>query len=80
MWHKKYGQVRLYFENENTGTWVAQSVKCLTLDFSPDHDLRVVRSDPRAGRGHCLRFSLSPSASLPLPKEIKENENKIFLT
>ena len=31
------------------GAWVAQSVKCLTLDFNSDHDLRVVRSSPALG-------------------------------
>ena len=25
--------------DEERGAWVAQSVKCLTLDFSSDHDL-----------------------------------------
>ena len=28
------------------GTWVAHSVKGLTLDFGSDHDLRVVRLSP----------------------------------
>ena len=28
------------------GAWVAQSVKCLTLDFGSGHDLMVVRSSP----------------------------------
>ena len=27
-------------------SWVAQSVEHLTLDFSSDHDLRVMRSSP----------------------------------
>jgi len=41
---------------------MAQLVKHLTLDFNSDHDLRVLRSSPRAG------FMLSrESASLPLP-------------
>ena len=31
------------------GTWMAQSVKYLTLDLSSDHDLRVVRSSPTLG-------------------------------
>ena len=29
--------------NSNLGSWVAQGVKHLTLDFSSDHDLRVMR-------------------------------------
>ena len=28
------------------GAWVAQSVKCQTLDFSPGHDLLVPESEP----------------------------------
>ena len=31
------------------GAWVAQSVKCRTLDLSSDLDLRVVSSSPRLG-------------------------------
>ena len=31
------------------GAWVAQSVKCLTLDLGSGHDLRVVRSNPMLG-------------------------------
>ena len=29
------------------GTWVAQSVKCQTLDFSSGHDLTVPEGKPR---------------------------------
>ena len=29
--------------------WVAQLVKCPTLDFSSGHDLRLVRSSPLLG-------------------------------
>ena len=35
---KKYG-----------GTWVAQSVERLTLDFGSGHDSRAVRSSPTLG-------------------------------
>ena len=35
--------------NIDMGTWVAQSVKHLTLDFSSGHDVRVMRSSPMAG-------------------------------
>ena len=31
------------------GTWVAQSVKHVTLGFSSGHNLRVVRSSPQLG-------------------------------
>ena len=34
---------------KNVKTWVAQLVKHLTLDFSPGHDLMVVRSSPVLG-------------------------------
>ena len=38
------------FKNSRTeGAWVAQSVECLTLDFSSGHDLRVVGSSPASG-------------------------------
>ena len=44
------------------GTWVAQSVKCLTLGFGSGCDLRVLRSSPTAGLhaqgGVCLAFSV----------------------
>ena len=45
---------------------MALSVKCLTLDFSSDHDLTVLRLSPMLGSalgGDYLRFSLSPSPS-----------------
>ena len=28
------------------GTWVAQSVKCPTLDFDSDHDLTICEFEP----------------------------------
>ena len=31
------------------GTWVAKSVKCLTLDFGLGHDIRVMRSSLESG-------------------------------
>ena len=47
------------------GTWVAQSVKHLTLDFSSGHDHGI---KPQVGLcaacGACSRFFLSPSAPL----------------
>lgn len=35
--------------NRLGSTWVAQSVKQLTLDFNLGHDLRVVRLNPMLG-------------------------------
>ena len=31
------------------GTWVAQSIECLTLDFGSGHSPRVIRSSPASG-------------------------------
>ena len=31
------------------GSWVAQPVKCLTLDFRSGHGVRVVRRSPVSG-------------------------------
>ena len=31
------------------GTWVAQSIKCLTLGFSSGHDLTVHKIEPHIG-------------------------------
>ena len=33
----------------NWGPWVTQLVKCLTLDFSSSHDLKVCGIKPRVG-------------------------------
>ena len=36
--------------NNSRGTWVAQSIERLTLDFGSDYDFRVVRlMEPHAG-------------------------------
>ena len=52
---------------ELRGTWVAQSVEHLTLDFGSGHDPRVVgflglssASGSMLSMDPCLRFSLSP--------------------
>ena len=42
---KVYGKCKLKTKT-NKGAWVAESVKCVTLDFSSGHDLRVVRLSP----------------------------------
>ena len=50
------------------GTWVAQLVKPLTLDFGSGHDLMVCAFKTGAGlRGSCSGFSVSLSLSLPVP-------------
>ena len=52
------------------GTWVAQSIERLTLDFGSGHDLMVREFEPpvrlRAGSTVCLGLSLSPSLPLSL--------------
>ena len=67
------------------GTWVAQLVGNLTLDFSSGHDLRVVPLIKlHAQREVCFRFSLSlclcPSlySPFPLPISLSKLINKIF--
>ena len=53
------------------GTWVAQSVKHPTLDFSSGHDLMVVRSSPASGSAlttQSLLGVVSLPISLPLPQ------------
>ena len=60
-----------YFKRNPLDAWVAQSVECLTLDFSLSHDLTVCGFKP------CIRLyadivepawdSLSLFLSLPLP-------------
>ena len=40
------------------GTWVAQSMECLTLGLGSGHDLRVMGSQ----RGVCYSLSLCPSS------------------
>lgn len=43
--YKLKGKVKK-IKNKSQGVWVAQPVKCLTLGFSSDHDLRVARLSP----------------------------------
>ena len=44
------------------GAGVAESVKCLTVDFDSGHDLRVLRSSPMSG-ALLSEESASPSPS-----------------
>lgn len=56
----------LFIKNtKEWGTWVAQLVKHLTLDFGSGHDLRVVGSRPVSGS--LLSGSLLEILFLPLP-------------
>ena len=48
------------------GAWVAQSFKCLTLDFGSGHDPRVVGSSPALGSALSMEPA-SDSLCLPLP-------------
>ena len=61
-------------EHPPRGTWVAQSVNGLTLDFASDHGLAVWEIEPRVGLwadgsklGACLGFWVSLSLALPFP-------------
>ena len=50
------------------GTWVAQSVKCLTLDLSSSLDLRVMSSSPiwpHAGCGASLKKKKNTDSEAP---------------
>ena len=60
------------------GTWVAQLVKCLTLDLSSGHDPRVVRLSPVFGSVLGMELasdSFSPSPASP-PTLKKQNKTK----
>ena len=54
------------------GTWVAQSVKRLTLDFGSGHGLKVHGIEPRIGlcadNAEPARDSLFPSLSARAPR------------
>ena len=40
---------KFLLKSASCGTWVTQSVMCLTLDFHSGHDLRVLGSSPMSG-------------------------------
>ena len=61
---KWLSHIRAYVKSVSWGTWVAQSVKHLTLDFGSGHDLTVHEFEP-----HIYADSAKPawdSLSLPL--------------
>ena len=67
------------------GTWVAQSVRHLTLDFGSRHDLAVRRSSPASGSVLSaqsllgilpLSLSLCPSLAFSLSKKKKNTLKK----
>ena len=61
--------------HKDRGAWVAQSVKCPTLDFSSGHDLTA----PRVDSTESTWDSLSPSLSAPPPLVLALKINKLFL-
>ena len=63
------------------GTWVAQSVKCLTLDCGSGHDLTVGKFSPMAGSVLTVRsllgiLSLPPSLPLPCLHSLSVSQNE----
>ena len=59
-----------YTKNKLSGTWVAQLVECLTLDFSLGHGLRVMELSPILGsllseESACASPSAPPPALSP---------------
>ena len=59
------------------GVWVAQWVKCLTLDFSSGDDLRTMTLSYSLGSGWacCLLKTLSLLSLLPTPSLKKKKQN-----
>ena len=35
--------IYIFLKDKSWGTWVAQSIKCLTVGFGPGHDLNLMR-------------------------------------
>lgn len=60
----------LVTKQKRRSAWVSQSVKCLPLDFSSGHELKVMSSGPAStGGGACWRCSLSASLC-PFPSAL----------
>ena len=57
------------YRKDKQGTWVAQSVRHITLDFGSGHDLMVRQFKPLMGlfTAEATWDSLSPSLTLPCP-------------
>ena len=64
-------------KNKPRGAWVAQLVKCLTLDFNSGHDLRILGSSPTSGSLLSGEFA-SPSPFARPPAHARVLINKIF--
>ena len=69
----------LDLKSHNKGAWVAQSIKCLALDFGSGHDIRVVRSNPRLGSALGVEPAgdspSAPACPTSLSKKIKNKES-----
>ena len=52
---------------EKRGTWVAQLVNCMTLDFSSGHYLRVVGSSSTSGSSLSAESACDSLSFFPLP-------------
>ena len=70
IWNHKRPQIpKAILKKKSRATWVAQSVKHLTLEFSSGHDLMVMGLSPASGcelTAQSLLGSLSLPLSLPL--------------
>ena len=84
-WHilsaEKLKHVNLRNKKEKSwGTWMAQLVKHLTLDFGTSDDLTVVRSSPTSGpelaAQTCLGFSRPLCLSLVCVRTLSFSQNK----
>ena len=58
------------------GTWVAQLIEHLALDFGSGHDPRVVGSSPVSGSALSVELALSPSPAPLLSLSISKIKRK----
>ena len=76
--HMSNHHVVLFKIHNFRGTWVAQSVECLTLGFGSGHDLRVREFKPHVGlctdSAEPAWDSLSLSAPLLIMLSLSENK------
>ena len=68
-------QILFLKKAEKRGAWVAQSVKCLTLDFKSGHDFMVVRLNPVSGSV----LGMEPLKILFLPLPLPQFMHASFL-